>query len=101
MCMSNKESRVHPETLKMYHSPNYRKKIKRLTESFKALRGMTGTKLAGNLRQLKATATQEEKEAHSKIWSYTLDRSTARYFTQYAAFSSDRRASKGTPTESN
>lgn len=93
--MTKEKSRLNPDTLKIYSSPLYRKKIKRVVESIKALRGTPwGTKLPVRPRQLKADATEKERDQAAKINNYRPTRETAHYWAQGTEFSYDRRAQR-------
>jgi hypothetical protein len=66
--MSNK---LHPETLKMFNSPNYRKQVKRVVVAIKDLH---------NLKKIKRKGS-----------SLVPDLSTVHYFSQGTEVGSDRR----------
>lgn len=92
--MSSKPtSKVHPEMLKMYNSPAYRKKIKKSTESAKMLRGILGQKLPVR-EKLRASASEKDREDFNKRNKFRLDKECIRYFTHSSEFFFDRRDKK-------
>jgi hypothetical protein len=88
--MSNITKNV--EQLKIYNSPVYRKKIKRMVELVKTVRGIHGKIARGKLPPLKATATQKERDARQKLEQSRLTLDTIHYFAH--PFSSHGSATK-------
>lgn len=90
--MTKQKSRLHPELLKMYNSPIYRKKIKHMVESIKFYRNIPhGSKLPGNPKQLKNDATEKDREQAAKVNNYRPNRETAHYWAQTIESSFERR----------
>jgi len=92
MATEKKPSNLHPEFLKMYGSPVYRKKVKFVVESIKNVRGISSGKLPGKPKPLSKNATAKEKEAFSKKSVFIADRTTAHYFAQTIDAGADRRS---------
>lgn len=80
--MNKEKSRVHPELLKIYNSPIYRKRVKKVTEGIKLLRGMIGTKLPGKPNKLPGNASEKEREEYAKIVNFRVSRESAHYWAQ-------------------
>lgn len=98
--MTKEKNRIHPELLKVYNSPLYRKRIKRMVASIKSLRGIHwGTKLPGNINPIKKDAPEKERDRHAKISATWADRSTAHYWTQTIEAPYERRIAASTRTE--
>jgi hypothetical protein len=89
---NNDKTRIHPELLKILNSSTYRKKVKRVVESIKNLRGLN--KLPGRPHKLKASATDKEKERHAKMCAGRPDRSTAHYFAQSSEHNYERKIAR-------
>lgn len=87
------------EQLKIYNSPVYRKKIKRMVEMTKTVRGIYGKIPRGKLPALKATATGREKEARAAAEKLRLTIDTIHYFAH--PFSSHGYSAKTSSTTSN
>lgn len=68
--------------LKVFNSPIYRKKIKRMVEMVKTGRGIFDRIPRGKLPRLKANATAKEREARSKLEQSRLTIDTIHYFAQ-------------------
>ena len=67
-------------------------KIKKVVEDIKMLRGIAwGIKLPGKPKQLKANATEKEREQAAKVNNYRVSRETAHYWAQAAGASFERR----------
>lgn len=77
--MSN-NTQKNPDQLKIYNSPVYRKKIKRMVEMVKTGYGIHSRLPRGPLPALKGTATSKEKEARAKRESHRLTLATVHYF---------------------
>lgn len=80
------------EQLKIYNSPIYRQKIKRMVEMTKTVRGIYGKIPRGKLPPLKNTATNREKEARQAQEKLRLTIDTIHYFAH--PFSSHGYSSK-------
>jgi hypothetical protein len=74
------QGKLHPEMLKMFNSPFYRKKIKRAVTALKVLHNIH-SKLPG------------------KSSSLSPDTSTAHYFSQPTEFTMERRNGSGAPKQ--
>ena len=72
---NNKEVKLHPETLKMFNSPGYRKKVKRAVVALKVLHNIKG-------------------KLKRKDSSLKPDISTAHYFSQLTEAGMERRNNK-------
>jgi hypothetical protein len=68
------------EELKMFNSPIYRRRIKRMVEMVKTVRGIHGKLPKGKLPPLKSTATSKEKEKQAQQEAYRLTVDTIHYF---------------------
>lgn len=77
--MSNTTTK-NVEQLKIYNSPIYRKKIKRMVELVKTVRGIHGKIPRGKLPPLKANASQKERDARQKLEQTRLTLDTIHYF---------------------
>ena len=73
--MSNNKPAIHPELLKMFNSPLYRKKVKRAVVALKSLHNIN-------------------HKLSRKGSSLTPDTSTAHYFSQHIDTSSERRSNQ-------
>ena len=70
------------EELKKFNSPIYRKRIKRLVEMTKTVRGIYGKLPKGKLPPLKSTATSKDKEKRTLEESRRLTIDTLHYFAE-------------------
>lgn len=70
------------EELKKFNSPVYRKRIKRMVEMTKAVRGIHGKLPKGKLPPLKSTASSKDKEKRSLEESRRLTVDTVHYFAE-------------------
>ena len=99
MSTKNNPSKLHPEILKMYNSPVYRKKIKKMVERAKTFKlvqtGKVMGKLPNRLTLAKKNPTDNELAAFRKINEFRLDKQTIHYFAQTLEASMDRRAISG------
>lgn len=94
MSTKNNPSKTNPEVLKMYNSPIYRKKVKKMIEFVKNYRGaMTGTVVTRLPRRAKITKknpTDVELEKFRTENKYKVDKETVFYFAQKLGADSDR-----------
>jgi len=99
MSIKNNPSKLHPEILKMYNSPIYRRKIKKMVEIAKTFKlvqtGIVSGKLPSRAKLNKKTPTDTELEKFRKENQYKLDKQTIHYFAQGIETGSDRRAISG------
>ena len=70
------------EELKKFNSPVYRKRIKRMVEMTKAVRGIRGKLPKGKLPPLKSTASSKDKEKRALEESRRLTIDTLHYFAE-------------------
>ena len=70
------------EELKKFNSPIYRKRIKRLVEMTKTVRGIHGKLPKGKLPPLKSTASSKDKEKRALEESRRLTIDTLHYFAE-------------------
>ena len=70
------------EELKKFNSPIYRKRIKRLVEMTKTVRGIHGKLPKGKLPPLKSTASSKDKEKRTLEESRRLTIDTLHYFAE-------------------
>ena len=63
---TNNPSKLHPEMLKLYGSPNYRKKIKRITEAAKTYRNILNGKVPNRVKLGKSNPTDRELQDFNK-----------------------------------
>ena len=75
-------TKIHPELLKLYNSPNYRKKIKRMTEAAKALRGILNSKLHHRAKLGMSNPSDKALQEFNKINQFKLDKDCLHYFAQ-------------------
>lgn len=71
---------TNQDQLKIYNSPLYRTKIKRMVEMVKTVRGIHGKLPKGKLPPLKATASNKEKEKQAQLEATRLTINTVHYF---------------------
>jgi hypothetical protein len=102
MTTKNNPSKLHPEILKMYNSPIYRKKIKKMVEMAKTFKLVQTGKVMGKLPNravLKKNPTDTELEKFRKENQFKLDKQTIHYFAQTLEAGSDRRVISGSNDE--
>lgn len=103
MSTKNNPSKLHPELLKMYNSPVYRKKIKKMVELAKNVksyqRGAIMSKIPQRVKLVKKNPTETELDKFRKENQYRLDKDTIHYFAQTIELGSDRRAISGNRDE--
>ena len=98
--MSKDKSKIDSDQLKVFNSPIYRRKIKRIVESVKRLRGIPhGTKLPGRPKQLKPDATEKERDQAAKVNNFRFTRENAHYWARGTEVSYERRAPAPAPSE--
>lgn len=98
--MTKEKSKIDSEQLKIYNSPIYRRKVKRIVESVKRLRNIPwGTKIPGQPKQLKANATDKERDQAAKVNNYRFTRQSAHYWASRADGSYERRAAAPAPVD--
>lgn len=68
------------EQLKVFNSPIYRRRIKRMVEMTKTVRGVHGKIPKGDLPKLKETASQKEKDLRAQQQAYRLNIDVLHYF---------------------
>jgi hypothetical protein len=95
MSTKNNPSKLHPELFKMYNSPIYRKKIKKMVERAKSLKfaqtGKVMGKLPNRISLAKKNPTEKELDAYRKENQFKLDKQTVHYFAQSIESGSERR----------
>jgi len=84
---------IHPEVLKMYNSPNYRKKVKRIITAIKDHHGISG-KIKKDFPKLSPKATDKQRDAHNKQYANKPVVATAHYFAQNIVTHQERRLSR-------
>lgn len=98
--MTKEKSKIDSEQLKIYNSPIYRRKVKRIVESVKRLRNIPwGTKIPGQPKQLKTDATEKERDQAAKVNNYRFTRQSAHYWASRLDGSYERRATAPTPID--
>ena len=99
MSTKNNPSKLHPEILKMYNSPIYRKKIKKMVERAKTFKlvqtGKVMDKLPRRAKLTKKNPTDTDLEKFRKENQFKLDKETVHYFAQTLEAGMDRRAISG------
>ncbi len=99
MSTKNNPSKLHPEILKMYSSPIYRRKIKKMVEIAKTFKlvqtGVVMGKLPNRAKLDKKNPSDSELEKFRKDNQFKLDKQTIHYFAQTIEAGSDRRAISG------
>lgn len=95
MSTKNNPSKLHPEILKMYNSPIYRKKVKKMVEAAKTFKLVQTGKVSGKLpRRAKLTKkapTETELDRFRKENQFKLDKEAIHYFAQPIESGMDRR----------
>jgi len=84
---------IHPELLKLYNSPNYRKKIKRITEAAKTYHGIF-SKVPRRVKLNKSNPTDRELQEFNKKNAIKLDKECLHYFAQPNDPSQERRIAR-------
>lgn len=103
----SKPTQNNPEQLKIYNSPIYRKKIKRMVEMVKTGYGIHNRLSRGQLPRLKSDATGREREAREKLAKHRLTIDTIHYFAQplyghgSATSKTSNTSTEAVPTENN
>lgn len=96
---TNNPSKLHPEILKMYNSPIYRQKIKRMVEAVKTFKfvqtGKAESKLPRRARLSKKNPSEAELEKFRNENRYKVDKEAVQYFAQSIEAGSDRRVISG------
>ncbi|NBW33692.1 MAG: hypothetical protein EBR30_01400 [Cytophagia bacterium] len=98
MSTKNNPSKLHPEILKMYNSPIYRRKIKKMVEMAKNIKYVQTGKIMGKLPNravLKKNPSEKELETFRKENQFKLDKQTIHYFAQTLESGSERRVISG------
>lgn len=78
--MSKNNETKNPNQLKVFNSPLYRRKIKRLVEMTKTIYGIHTKIPKGSLPKVKGNATEREKIARAEKENYRLTIDTLHYF---------------------
>ena len=99
MTTKNNPSKLHPEILKMYNSPIYRRKVKKMVEMAKTFKLVQTGKVMGKLpnraKLNKKNPTDTELDTFRKENQYKIDKQTIHYFAQTLEAGMDRRAISG------
>jgi hypothetical protein len=90
---------IHPELLKLYNSPNYRRKIKRAIEFAKSFHGILDGKIPRKVKFGKSNPSDKELQDFNRNNSTRLDKECLHYFAQPNDPSQERRNSR--PQNSN
>jgi hypothetical protein len=85
---------IHPELLKLYNSPNYRKKIKRMIETAKTHHGMLDSKVPRRAKLSKSNPSDKELQEFNKKNTTRLDKECLHYFAQPNEPGQERRISR-------
>ena len=103
MSTKNNPSKLHPEILKMYNSPIYRRKIKKMVEMAKTFKlvqtGVVPGKLPNRAKLAKKNPSDTELEKFRKENQFKLDKQTIHYFAQTIEAGSERRMISGSTDE--
>ena len=91
---TNNPSKLHPEMLKLYGSPNYRKKIKRITEAAKTFHKLIDKKVPRRVKLSKSNPTDKELQEFNRNNSTRLDKECLHYFAQPNDPSQERRIAR-------
>lgn len=73
-------SKLNNDQLKIYNSPAYRRRIKRMVELAKTVRGIHGKVPRGGLPRLKGNASEKDKKARSAAEALRLNLASIQYF---------------------
>lgn len=99
MSTKNNPSKLHPEILKMYNSPIYRRKIKKMVEMAKTFKlvqtGVVMGKLPNRAKLSKKNPTDTDLEKFRKENQFKLDKQVIHYFAQTLEAGSERRMVSG------
>ena len=99
MTTKNNPSKLHPEILKMYNSPVYRRKIKKMVEMAKTFKlvqtGVVPGKLPNRAKLAKKNPTDADLDKFRKENQFKLDKQTIHYFAQTIEAGSERRLVSG------
>jgi hypothetical protein len=89
-----------PDTLKVFNSSVYRKRVKRMVEFAKTVRGIHRKLPKGNLGPLKSNATEKEKRIRAQEDAARLTVNTIHFFANtVSGFSSSNRDAAPTSNE--
>ena len=100
--MSNNTQAKDANQLKVFNSPIYRQKIKRMVEMTKTIYGIHGKIPKGSLPKLKENATERERIARAEQENYRLTIDTLHYFaTPIAGASYASKQEKAAPETDN
>ena len=103
MTTKSNPSKLHPEILKMYNSPIYRKKIKKMVEMAKTVKsyqtGAIVSKIPRRAKLVKKNPSDTELDKFRKENQFRLDKDTIHYFAQTIESSSERRMISGNRDE--
>ena len=94
MATKNNPSKLHPEVLKLYGSPIYRRKIKRIVETAKTFHNMIGKKVPNRVKLNKSNPTDKELQDFNKKNAIKLDKECLHYFAQPNDPSQERRLTR-------
>ena len=96
-------SKLNTDQLKIYNSPVYRRRIKRMVELAKTVRGIHGKVPRGSLPKLKGNASEKDKKARATAEALRLNLGAIHYFaapiTSYSAGQSSTATSETPATE--
>jgi len=99
MATKNNPSKLHPEILKMYNSPIYRKKVKKMVERAKTFKlvqtGVVPGKLPRRAKLMKKNPSDTEMDKFRKENQFKLDKETIHYFAQPLEAGMERRVISG------
>jgi hypothetical protein len=99
MATKNNPSKLHPEILKMYNSPIYRKKVKKMVERAKTFKlvqtGVVPGKLPRRAKLTKKNPSDTEMDKFRKENQFKLDKETIHYFAQPLEAGMERRVISG------
>jgi hypothetical protein len=99
MATKNNPSKLHPEILKMYNSPIYRKKVKKMVERAKTFKlvqtGVVSGKLPRRAKLTKKNPSDTEMDKFRKENQFKLDKETIHYFAQPLEAGMERRVISG------
>ena len=95
---TNNSSKQHPEALKLYGSPIYRRKIKRIVETAKTYHNIIGKKVPRRVKLSKSNPSDKEIQEFNKKHAIKLDKECLHYFAQPNDPGYERRLARQQPT---
>lgn len=94
-------SKSNTDQIKVYNSPVYRRRIKRMVEMAKTIRGIHTKVPRGGLPKLPGTATEKEKKKRAEAEAFRMNIESLHYFAApITGFSTQGSSSQQSSTNS-